>query len=78
MASTSWEGTERRGADSDVGFNCMMSIFASASQTAVSWRCAALHTSSSKGAGGNESRVASVERDVIDLKRSLRAYYHFV
>jgi hypothetical protein len=52
----------------------MMSMFASASQTAVSWCCAAPHTSSSKGAGGNESSVASAERAVIDLKRSLRAY----
>jgi len=75
MASTSWEGTARRGAVSEAGFSCIMSIFASASQTAVSWCCTAPHTSSSKGAGGNESNVASAERAVIDLKRSLRAYY---
>jgi hypothetical protein len=55
----------------------MMSIFASASQTAVSWRWAALHTSSSSGAGGNEINVASAESAVIDLKRSLRAYRIF-
>lgn len=57
------------------GSSCMMSMFASASQTAVSWRWAARHTSSSKGAGGNESTVASAESAVIDLKRSLSAYY---
>jgi hypothetical protein len=77
MASTSWEGTARIGADSEEGFNCMMSMFASASQTAVSWRRAAPHTSSSRGAGGNEIKVASAERAVTDLKRSLSAYHRF-
>ena len=77
MASTSWEGTPRNGAVSEVGFSCIMSMFASASQTAVSWRWAAPHTSSSKGDGGNESSVASTDRAVIDLKRSLRAYNRF-
>lgn len=77
MTSTSWEGTARSGAVSEVGFSCIMSMFASASQTAVSWRCAAPHTSSSKGDGGKEISVASQERAVMDLKRSLRAYYHF-
>jgi hypothetical protein len=37
-------------------------MFASASQTAVSWRCVAPHTGSSKGAGGNESSVVSAEK----------------
>jgi len=53
----------------------MISMFANASQTAVSWRRAAPHTSSRSGAGGNESSVASAESAVIDLKRSLRAYH---
>ena len=52
----------------------MMSIFASASQTAVSWRCAARHTSCSSGPGGSEMSVASGESAVIDLNRSLSAY----
>jgi hypothetical protein len=75
MASTSWEGTPRRDTVYGAGgSSCIISMFASASQTAVSWRCAAPHTSSSRGAGGNESSVASAESAVIDLKRSLSAY----
>jgi len=75
MASISWEGTPRRDTVYGAGgSSCIISMFASASQTAVSWRCAAPHTSSSRGAGGNDSSVASAESAVIDLKRSLSAY----
>lgn len=48
--------------------SCMMSVFASASQTAMSWHCAARHTSSRRRASGSEMSVASAESVVIDLK----------
>ena len=72
--STSCDGTAR----SDTvygagGSSCIMSIFASASQTPVRWRCAARHTSSSSGPGGNDMSVASAASAVIDLNRSLSA-----
>jgi hypothetical protein len=73
--STSCDGTARRDTVNNAGgSSCIMSIFASASQTPVSWRCAARHTSSSSGPGGSEMSVASAASAVIDLKRSLSAY----
>jgi hypothetical protein len=49
-------------------------IEASESHTAVSRRCAAKHTISNRGPAGRETKVVSVGSDVIDLKRSLRAF----
>ena len=57
----------------DNGLSCMMSVFASDNQIAVSSRCAALQTHSSKGADGREIRVVSVGKAVMDLNSSLIA-----
>jgi hypothetical protein len=56
------------------GLSWAIKIEASESHTAVSWRCAAKHTISSRGPAGSEINVISVGSDVIDLKRSLRAF----
>ena len=56
------------------GLSCAKRIAARESHAAVSWRCAARHTSSKRGPAGSEIRVASEGREVIDLNRSLNAY----
>ena len=57
------------------GLSCAKRIAARESHAAVSWRCAAKHTSSKSGPAGNDIRVISVGREVIDLNKSLNAYY---
>lgn len=56
------------------GLSCAKRIPAKESHAAVSWRCAARHTSSKRGPAGSEIRVASGGREVIDLNKSLNAY----
>ena len=56
------------------GLSCAKRIAARESHAAVSWRCAARHTSSKRGPAGSEIRVASEGREVIDLNKSLNAY----
>ena len=57
------------------GLSCAKRIAARESHAAVSWRCAARHTSSKSGPAGSEIRVISEGRAVIDLNKSLNAYH---
>ena len=56
------------------GLSCAKRMAARESHAAVSWRCAARHTSSKRGPAGSEMRLASAGREVIDLSKSLNAY----